>query len=192
MNIFCTSESALVSALWLDDIRARKMILENAQMLSACVHHYARYIPGYRADLFYKLTHSNHPCSLWIKESIQNTAWLILHSHYLNILYKIYSEKDHKSHNTIEVIEIFLSNALDQGSLPEKFALSPMTPFANCTPFKHYLDTRSIHAKYQAYMIQKWEEDEKSPTWYNRSMPKFYLEFLQNKEKKHGRNFKTS
>ena len=184
MNIFATSISPLVSAIMLDDVRARKMILENAQMLSTCVHHYARHIVDYKPHFFYKPTHVNHPCNLWVKTSFQNMAWLMLHSHYLNLLYKSYSGRDHNSFLTIQVIEEFISNSLDQGSLPDQFAMSPMTPFANCTPFKHPLDKRNVYEKYKAYMIQKWENDDKCPVWYGRTMPSFYLEFLQRKGRK--------
>ena len=37
MNIFATSPSPDTSALWLDDVRKNKMILETAQLLSASV-----------------------------------------------------------------------------------------------------------------------------------------------------------
>jgi hypothetical protein len=37
MNIFALSECPEQSALWLDDIRKNKMILESAQMLSTAI-----------------------------------------------------------------------------------------------------------------------------------------------------------
>ena len=49
-----------------------KLILETCQILCA-VHHLiaSKYKPPY------KLTHKNHPCTVWARESLENYKWLV-------------------------------------------------------------------------------------------------------------------
>jgi hypothetical protein len=47
----------------------------------------------------------------------------------------------------------------------------PLTPFANCTPYKQISDT--IKA-YRTTMIYKWEHDGKVPKWTKRNRPDWY------------------
>jgi len=50
-----------------------KMILESVQLLCSA-HHVCpdgEYTPPY------KLTHQNHPCAKWVRESVQNYLWLV-------------------------------------------------------------------------------------------------------------------
>jgi hypothetical protein len=63
MNIFALSECPEQSALWLDDIRKNKMILESAQMLSTAI----RWLDPDTTLPVYKLAYMNHPCSKWAR-----------------------------------------------------------------------------------------------------------------------------
>lgn len=47
-----------------------KMILETCQLLCSAIHISGSYVPCY------KLTHKNHPCAIWVRESINNYKWL--------------------------------------------------------------------------------------------------------------------
>ena len=47
------------------------MILESGQMLSAVLHRH-----GIEDDRLYKLTHKNHPSTLWAGDSFQHFEWL--------------------------------------------------------------------------------------------------------------------
>ncbi len=75
MNIFALSECPEQSALWLDDIRKNKMILESAQMLSTAIR---RLDPDTTLPV-YKLAYINHPCSKWARATRGNFMWLIKH-----------------------------------------------------------------------------------------------------------------
>lgn len=94
MNIFATSPCPKESALYLDPRRRNKMIVESQQMLAAVMyrHSWMDCLP-LKVDTGepYKLTHPNHPCTIWAGNSGGNFYWLISHLEYL---YTAYVEVD--------------------------------------------------------------------------------------------------
>lgn len=76
MNIFYLSHDPADAARWQTDKHVVKMILESAQLLCGA-HHVCGTIND--ATQLYKLTHKNHPCSLWVRESSANYTWLLTH-----------------------------------------------------------------------------------------------------------------
>lgn len=72
MNLFFIDSNPYLAALWHGDKHVTKMILETAQMLSTA--HHVCYGDSVN-PLFYKPTHSNHPCSKWIRENTANYNW---------------------------------------------------------------------------------------------------------------------
>ena len=72
MNIFFLDEDPTMSAQYHVDKHVVKMILETAQLLCG-VHHATApdntYVP-------YKLSHKNHPCSIWARTSLSNYLYL--------------------------------------------------------------------------------------------------------------------
>jgi hypothetical protein len=72
MNIFFLHWNARICAMMHVDKHVVKMILETCQMLCT-VHHLceSKYEPPY------KLTHKNHPCTVWARASVDNYKWLI-------------------------------------------------------------------------------------------------------------------
>ena len=81
MNIFILDESPILAAQWQHDRHVVKMILESAQMLSCAFQtEYTGFtMPDGSLPRFYKLTHQNHPCNLWLRESFNNVIWLQFH-----------------------------------------------------------------------------------------------------------------
>ncbi len=67
MNIFILDEDITKSAQAHCDKHVVKMILESAQLLCTAVNYYA----GEQVTP-YKSTHMNHPCSIWVRESLAN------------------------------------------------------------------------------------------------------------------------
>ena len=74
MNIFFLHLSPEICARMHLDKHVIKMILETAQLLCAVWHmtdpEHSIHSPPY------KLTHKNHPCSIWARSSIDNYKWL--------------------------------------------------------------------------------------------------------------------
>jgi hypothetical protein len=73
MNIFVLSLDPREAAEYHCDKHVVKMILETAQLLY-CSHWMLN--PDGLPPVAYKKTHPNHPCSIWIRESIENYQWL--------------------------------------------------------------------------------------------------------------------
>lgn len=73
MNIFVLSLDPREAAVYHCDKHVVKMILETAQLLY-CSHWMLD--PDGLPPTAYKKTHPNHPCSIWIRESVENYRWL--------------------------------------------------------------------------------------------------------------------
>lgn len=151
MNIFVTDPCPIKSAKALDNKRVIKMILESAQMLSTAVH-----ISGGVGP--YKVTHKNHPCSVWARTSKANYYWLLTHFLMLCGEYSTRYNKVHKCESLYTQLAVGI-NLIPAGDL---------TPFANCTPYK---DMETI-AAYRQTMNDKWATDKRKPSWANKPTPK--------------------
>lgn len=153
MNIFALSECPEQSALWLDDIRKNKMILESAQMLSTAV----RWLDPDTKLPVYKLAHINHPCSKWARQSRGNFVWLLEH------MIKLFTQKGglHKSANLVPYFTEFAIH----GDFPKY----ERTPFVNCARNLErgvdYSSIPNVHEAYRLYMNDRWKERNISLSW---------------------------
>jgi hypothetical protein len=73
MNIFFLDWNPKKAAEYHCDKHVVKMILECAQLLY-CAHWILS--PCGVPEFAYKKTHVNHPCSIWVRESVENYEWL--------------------------------------------------------------------------------------------------------------------
>jgi Pyrimidine dimer DNA glycosylase len=156
MNIFVTDMDPARSASYLDDKRVIKMILESAQLLSAAVR-----LNNF--DVGYKLTHKNHPCSIWTRQSKDNFDWLVEHTYALG---NVYTNAYEKVHKTISVVDELRNYSKYLPSIG-------LTEFANCTTL--FKDEDDVIIAYKKYMTHKWNNDKRLPTWKNRDIPEFYM-----------------
>jgi hypothetical protein len=153
MNIFVVSPNQKECAQMLDDKRLQKMILESAQMLSAALHRHGGNPP-------YKLSHKNHPCTLWTGDSRQNYLW------HLDLLEQMHTEyigrrgKSHKSYT-----DCYVTLKVQAGLIPD----GEMTPFANCSLFKD----KNVFEAYKMTMVHKWQNDKLVPRWTNCNRPEW-------------------
>jgi hypothetical protein len=95
MNIFYLDGSPKKCAEYHNDKHVVKMILETAQLLCG-VH----WVLGKEAP--YKLSHKNHPCSIWVRSSLENYLWLCELGLELCDEYTYRYGKKHKSQSIIE------------------------------------------------------------------------------------------
>ena len=153
MNIFALSECPEQSALWLDDIRKNKMILESAQMLSTAI----RWLDPDTTLPVYKLAYINHPCSKWARRSRGNFKWLLSH------MFHLFSQRD-RPHSSARLLE-----HLDYYSHNGYFPNEDLTPFANCARNLErgvdYSDVDDVHQAYRMYMNDRWKEKKITLTW---------------------------
>jgi hypothetical protein len=103
MNIFMLSWDPAECARFHCDKHVVKMIIESAQLLYS-----AHWLtdPSYLPPNAYKLAHKNHPCSKWVRESIENYIWLCRLGWFLC---KEYTHRYGKVHKTEEHI-VWLMN----------------------------------------------------------------------------------
>ena len=95
MNIFFLDFDTKKCAEYHCDKHVVKMILETAQLL--CSTHW---VIGSEAP--YKLSHKNHPCSIWVRESLSNYLYLCDLGLELCEEYTYRYGKRHKSQDVIE------------------------------------------------------------------------------------------
>lgn len=121
MNIFYLDRDPDTAARMHCNKRVGKMTLETAQMLCN-----ARHVCGLGAP--YRPTHINHPCCLWVRESIQHYRWLCLLG--VGLAAEFTSRSGGKIHASEAVIRYCMNNPPDLGDrgfvdppqcMPEKY-----------------------------------------------------------------------
>jgi len=93
MNIFFLSHNTYASAQSLCDKHVVKMILESVQLLSSAHHLHPH---EDRSQDLVKLTHQNHPSSIWCRSHSENYIYL---THYTQALTMEYNYRYDKSHS---------------------------------------------------------------------------------------------
>jgi len=159
MNIFVLDKDPKIAAQMHCDKHVPKMILETAQMLSTAHHVYN----SPQAPLVYKKAHLNHPCTIWVRESIQNYDWTWKLFHHLNFQFVLRRNKEHESWKKLSSI---------LGVTPDGMPNKGLTPFAQAMP-DEYKREDAVEA-YRAYYMgakatfAKWEwPTAQTPFWWN-------------------------
>lgn len=149
MNIFVLDLDPKKAAEYHADIHISKMILESAQMLSTVL------------GGPYKKTHQNHPCTVWVGESMGNAEWLFELAYHLNREWRK-RYKHSVNHKSYEVIEgIVLDNKWIE--LPDM----GLTPFAQAMPeqFKRNDPVASYRDYYKSKTFARWDHGP-TPDWW--------------------------
>jgi hypothetical protein len=131
------------------------MILETAQLLCG-VHHMTDQVTD---QVPYKLSHKNHPCAIWSRESLSNYLYLCDLGLELCREYTYRYGKRHKSQDVIEWCIVNKPNIVDKG----------FTEPARAMPDEYKVD--SIVESYRNYYIG---EKSKIAVWKNREIPEWF------------------
>ncbi len=155
MNIFVLDKNPEKAARYLCDKHVVKMILESAQLL--CTAHRVC-DKNCKCKILYKSTHVNHPCSIWVRESLGNYNWLVRHALEMCREYKRRYGREHKS---CEVVEWCAKNS-------PKIKKKKMTAFVLAMPDK-YKNKDAVKAYRNFYLHEKmrfakWKNCKK-PGW---------------------------
>ena len=191
MNIFALDQCPMQSALWLDDIRKNKMILESAQMLSTAV----RLLIGTPVEVKVKHGTSVRTKQHWllpdedineIGESATLFSNLFSDSIYkvayanhpctiwarqsrgnfrwlLSHMSHLFIQKDgeHRSARLIPMLEKYADTV--------PFPQEELTGFANCARNQErgvdYSHIEDVHQAYRLYMNDRWKERNITLTW---------------------------
>lgn len=153
MNIFVLDTDHTLNAQYHCDKHIVKMIVESAQLLCNAHTVFGEYAP-------YKLTHANHPCSIWTRECIENYDWLVKLGYALCLEYTYRYDKIHK---TQAIIEWCYKNQ------PELFINRSITPFALAMP-TGCIQNNAVESYRNYYKIYK----NHIAKWTGRSVPYWY------------------
>ena len=153
MNIFILDYDVKKCAEYHVDKHVVKMILETAQLLCG-VH----WVTGGNAP--YKLSHKNHPCAIWARESLTNYLYLCELGLELSREYTYRYGKKHKSQEIIEWCIDNKPNIVDKGftepakAMPDEYKVkSVVESYRN-----YYLGAKSGFASWK---------NRQTPEWYN-------------------------
>jgi hypothetical protein len=131
------------------------MTLEAAQLLSTA------YIAGDRLGL-YKPTHYNHPCAIWVRESIHNFNYLV---RLFKALGDEYTYRYRRKHQSLELLPTFTSVTPDLPNVP-------MTPFKLAMPDEFKIKDDPV-TSYRNYYVSKSKTVDMR--WSPRSIPNWYV-----------------
>jgi hypothetical protein len=166
MNIFLSESCPISSAQALDDRRLVKMVLETAQLLSAAAR-----MMGVENEALYKITHANHPCGKFARQSFANFSFLYIHGWALAREYHNRYGKTHASEAVIQAAWDGVLNLLDPKPRPyrlTKFFEGPFELSFNCSGF----NSGDLYEDYKNCLRAKWDADT-NPTWTKRGQPEW-------------------
>ena len=158
MNIFVLDNNPIKSAKYHVDKHVVKMCVEYAQLLCG-VHHMSNPISTLQVP--YKLSHKNHPCSIWARDCIENYIWLCD----LGLsLCKEYTYRYGKRHKSQDVIEWCITN------IPNLRENGDVTPFALAMP-----DECKVNTVVESYRLYYITHKKGFSSWKNRNKPEWFI-----------------
>lgn len=136
MNIFILDKDKRKNVQYHPNKHIVKMPIEGAQILCS-----AYYYTGEQDNVpnIYKLTHKNHPCAIWCRESKENWEWL---KDFVMLLGEEYTYRYGKNHLSVEKTKGFFTP-----NLPSK----GLTSFPLCMPEQYRCN--DIVQSYRNYFI---------------------------------------
>ena len=147
MNIFVLDKTPEIAAKYHSDQHVVKMILESAQMACTTYHLFG-------LDAPYRMTHANHPCTQWVRESRSNYLWLYRLAYSLNEEYKFRFRKavNHKSWDVFATLHREKYGLLEETKFQRP--LTSLTNFAQAMP-EQYRSDDGIEAYRRYYALAK-------------------------------------
>jgi hypothetical protein len=158
MNIFVLNENPKLAAQDQCDKHVVKMILESAQLLCSAHHIF----PNSDLSHLYKLTHKNHPCSIWTRQSKQNYEWLCSHALALCEEYTFRYKKIHASKKVIDWCSVNEPNIPSIGML--EFVKAMPNEYKTDDTVESY---RQYYIKDKLKKIKMVYTNRKIPEWMN-------------------------
>jgi hypothetical protein len=162
MNIFFLDWNPQTAAKYHCDKHVVKMILETAQLLYSAHWMLNSPLPVNA----YKLAHKNHPCSIWVRQSLTNYMWLCSLGWWLCKEYQYrYGDKTHKTEAHI----VWLLN-----NPPKDIPFVAMTNPAQAMPDEYKND--NLITAYQTYYVESKFKQRKIVKYTKRDAPEFIIQ----------------
>lgn len=166
MNLFVTSFNPLVAAKNLCNTHIIKMASESATMLLWPLKEIGLTLPNSKNGEEVKLSHKNHPVTIWTATSYENYTWHFLHFTKILKEYKARYKRPHYA----EIYWKFINDNKHKLT----FRYYEMTPFARC--FSSHKDnllgvSNTISAYRKFYYddkktFAKWQNLDNIPFWW--------------------------
>lgn len=141
-----------------------KMILESVQLLCSAHHLH----PNDKELKLMKLTHKNHPSSIWTRESLSNYKWLVELTKELCKEYTYRYGKVHKCETEyLQILEENNPDILDIGFTMPRQAI----------PETYKIESEKIDDAIEAYRQYYFFEKNSMLDWKNRDIPEWIKEY---------------
>lgn len=174
MNIFVLDLDPTKAALYHCDKHVVNMLRETAQMLSTT--HRLMSSTDDSFPFIYRTTHVNHPCNIWLRESVENYLWLL--ELYEELEYQ-YNERYNRSHASYKLLYQYLKQ------VPDMLPVKGLTPFTQAMP-EQYKDSLDPVKAYRNYYLGdklrfcRWTSPATTPYWVEE-----YLNIKPHEQEKH-------
>ena len=161
MNIFLPYENNIQKSVQsLDDLRLNKQSLEVYQLLQNAIHEVrGGIVKGYKS----------HPIYVHYKG---NRAFLATYG------YECCKEWQFRFNKAHALTEYFMDYIAIWDIDIEKVIYTPFYMEGSKGQPNYILTTENVSELYQKKLINKWQNDKKTPKWTNREMPSFYKKYL--------------
>ena len=165
MNIFVLDNDPVKAAQYMDDQRVNKMIIESGQMMRAALGRHGMTEGDCRqfgiltkSGTPWRITHKNHPCTLWAGETRMNFMWLATHALALCREFEQRYLKEHACRQPIMHMIEYMEQYIPEGDY---------TPFAQAMPveYKHDNAVTAYRRYYQSKDNIRYRKTD-VPTWW--------------------------
>jgi hypothetical protein len=169
MNLFILSRDPVEAAEEMMDKHVVKILLEAVQMLCAAKRHLDPAAPEEVLSKLYRITHINHPVTIWCRTSRANFLWTLdlvdaLHNEWR---YR-YNHPGTKTHKAYSVALILRANVPSADMFPTR----GITPFALAMPEQYKDPEGDAIRSYRAYY--RSPEKRKIASWKRRAAPSWF------------------
>lgn len=150
MNIFVLSLDPQKAAKAHCDKHVNKMIVEHLQMMSVALAHYGLEPARKKDGSFYSVrAYKNHPCTKWVKESMENFEWTYSLTWHLC---KEFQSRYGKEHAGMQGL-----NSINQVKVVKAFPKIGNTQPAQAMPDYCKVEGDPVQAYRNYYNWMKWE-----------------------------------
>jgi hypothetical protein len=192
MNRFIIEHNPRAAAQSLCDKHVPKMVVEEAQMLSAVhrlldgnqkdipvvdqegLHVYLKsgrrrtkkhwVLPDAREDNLYKVAHANHPCTIWARQTLGNYNWAV---RLLMAMCDEYTHRYNKKHKSESLLPWLISPPVN---IDQSLELTPMPLAMGSNP--ECIDPSDVVGSYRKFYETKQERFKM--VWTKRDVPSWF------------------
>ena len=153
MNIFFLHINPRICAQMHVDKHVIKMILETCQLLCSVIHLLNTYTPPY------KLTHKNHPCAIWARESFSNYVYLC------ELGLELCNEYTHRYGKRHKSLDVILWCIVNRPNIPDKGFTEPAKAMPDEYKVKSVVESYRNYYRGAKSGFASWKMRE-TPEWF--------------------------